>query len=102
MNFKILTLFPEAIKPYTDSSIIGRAQKDGYVNIEYFNIRDYSKGKHRRVDDTPYGGGFGMVMTPQPADALIIVWHLNLKSMITLSLCADIMKVLTKELLTKL
>lgn len=66
MNFKILTLFPEAIKPYTDSSIIGRAQKDGYVNIEYFNIRDYSKDKHRRVDDTPYGGGFGMVMTPQP------------------------------------
>ncbi len=66
MNFKILTLFPEAIKPYTDSSIIGRAQKDGYVNIEYLNIRDYSKDKHRRVDDTPYGGGFGMVMTPQP------------------------------------
>ena len=66
MNFKILTLFPEAIKPYTDSSIIGRAQKDGYVNIEYFNIRDYSKDKHRRVDDTPYGGGYGMIMTPQP------------------------------------
>ena len=64
--FKILTLFPESIKSYTDSSIIGRAQKDGYIDIEYLNIRDYSKDKHRKVDDTPYGGGFGMVMTPQP------------------------------------
>lgn len=66
MNFRIMTLFPEAISPYTDSSIIGRAKKAGIISVEYFNIRDYSADKHRRVDDTPYGGGYGMVMTPQP------------------------------------
>ena len=66
MNFKIMTLFPEAISAYTSSSILGRAQSAGLINIEYFNIRDYSLDKHRKVDDTPYGGGFGMVMTPQP------------------------------------
>lgn len=66
MNFKILTLFPEALKAYTNSSILGKAQKEGYISIEYFNIRDYSTDKHKKVDDTPYGGGFGMVMTPQP------------------------------------
>lgn len=66
MNFKILTLFPEAISSYTNTSIIGRAQKNGYIDIEFFNIRDYSLDKHKKVDDTPYGGGFGMVMTPQP------------------------------------
>ncbi len=66
MNFRIMTLFPESISAYTDSSILGRAQKAGYIDIKYFNIRDYSLDKHRKVDDTPYGGGFGMVMTPQP------------------------------------
>lgn len=66
MKFRILTLFPETIKPYLDSSIIGRAQSAGIIQIEYFNIREYSKDKHKRVDDTPYGGGFGMVMAPQP------------------------------------
>ena len=66
MNFRIMTLFPEAISAYTDSSILGRAQKAGIIDVKYFNIRDYSLDKHRKVDDTPYGGGFGMVMTPQP------------------------------------
>lgn len=66
MNFRIMTLFPEAISAYTDSSILGRAKTAGYIDIKYFNIRDYSLDKHRKVDDTPYGGGFGMVMTPQP------------------------------------
>ena len=66
MHFKILTLFPEAIAPYLNSSILGRAQASGLIKIDYFNIRDYSLDKHRRVDDTPYGGGYGMLMTPQP------------------------------------
>lgn len=66
MIFKVMTLFPEAIKAYTDESILGRAQKAGHISVEYHNIRDYSTDKHRRVDDTPYGGGYGMVMTPQP------------------------------------
>ena len=66
MHFKILTLFPEAIAPYLNSSILGRAQASGLIKIDYFNIRDYSLDKHRRVEDTPYGGGYGMLMTPQP------------------------------------
>lgn len=66
MNFKVMTLFPDAVSAYTDSSILGRAQKAGLINIEFFNIRDYTLDKHRKVDDTPYGGGFGMIMTPQP------------------------------------
>ena len=66
MHFKILTLFPEAIATYLNSSILGRAQASGLIKIDYFNIRDYSLDKHRRVDDTPYGGGYGMLMTPQP------------------------------------
>jgi len=49
-----------------DHSIIGRAKEKGLVNLEYYNIRDYSLNKHKKVDDYPYGGGAGMVMTPQP------------------------------------
>ena len=66
MHFKVLTLFPETIAPYVNSSILGRAQAAGKISVEFFNIRDYSLDKHRRVDDTPYGGGYGMLMTPQP------------------------------------
>ena len=66
MHFKVLTLFPETIAPYVNSSILGRAQAAGKLSVEFFNIRDYSLDKRRRVDDTPYGGGYGMLMTPQP------------------------------------
>ena len=66
MHFKVLTLFPETIAPYVNSSILGRAQAVGKISVEFFNIRDYSLDKRRRVDDTPYGGGYGMLMTPQP------------------------------------
>lgn len=66
MHFKVLTLFPETIAPYVNSSILGRAQAAGKISVEFFNIRDYSLDKRRRVDDTPYGGGYGMLMTPQP------------------------------------
>ena len=66
MNFRILTLFPEVLEPYMSASIIGRARQNGYINIDFFNIRDYTLDKHRRVDDTPYGGGYGMIMAPQP------------------------------------
>ena len=57
MNFHVLTLFPDMIRRITDESIIGRAQEAGYISVTAHNIRDYSKDKHRRVDDTPYGGG---------------------------------------------
>ena len=66
MKFSIMTLFPEMVKNVLDESIIGRAQESGRIEIECVNIRDFSTDKHRKTDDTPYGGGVGMVMTCQP------------------------------------
>ena len=66
MRFDIMTLFPELVEHVLGQSIIGRAQKNGMVEICAHNIRDYSKDKHRRVDDTPYGGGKGMLMMAPP------------------------------------
>ncbi len=61
MKFDILTLFPEMFKPL-EESIIGRAKENDKIEINLTNIRDFSKDKHKHVDDTPYGGGAGMVM----------------------------------------
>lgn len=66
MRISILTLFPEAIRPYLQASILGRASQAGLLCIDYINIRDYSQDKHHRTDDAPFGGGAGMVMTAQP------------------------------------
>lgn len=66
MKFTVLTLFPEMMKTIFGESIIGRAVKNGLLEINVVNIRDYTVDKHRRVDDSPYGGGFGMVMSCQP------------------------------------
>jgi tRNA (guanine37-N1)-methyltransferase len=68
MRFDILTLFPSFFteNPYFDYSILGEAIKKGTISMHAHNIRDYSTNKHHKVDDTPYGGGAGMVMTPQP------------------------------------
>ena len=66
MRFDIMTLFPELVETVLSESIIGRARKAGILEINTYNIRDYSKDKHRRVDDTPYGGGRGMLMSPVP------------------------------------
>ena len=63
MKFDVLTLFPEMFKSL-DESIIGRAVEKGIIEINLINIRDFSKNKHKKVDDTPYGGGAGMVMMP--------------------------------------
>ncbi len=65
MKFSVLTLFPEMLSALGES-IIGRAIAKGIISTEYINIRDFSKDKHRRVDDYPYGAGGGMVMQPQP------------------------------------
>lgn len=65
MKISILTLFPEMFDIF-NYSIIGRARENNLVNIECINIRDYTKDKHKKVDDYPYGGGCGMVMAPQP------------------------------------
>ena len=66
MRFDIMTLFPEFIDGILNESIIGRARKSGAVEVRCHNIRDYSEDKHRRVDDTPYGGGKGMLMAAPP------------------------------------
>ena len=66
MRFDIMTLFPELVTGVLGESIIGRAQKSGAITVQAHNIRDYSKDKHRRVDDTPYGGGKGMLMMAPP------------------------------------
>lgn len=66
MRFDIMTLFPETVDYILGQSIIGRAQKSGAIQVFTHNIRDYSEDKHRRVDDTPYGGGKGMLMAAPP------------------------------------
>ena len=73
MKIDILTLFPESFSAL-DTSIIERAKKAGIVEINIINIRDFSKDKHKKCDDTPFGGGAGMLMTPQPIfDAVMSV-----------------------------
>lgn len=66
MIFDVLTLFPEFFDIFRSWSIIGRAVNKGLISINCYNIRDFSLDKHKKVDDYPYGGGPGMVMTPEP------------------------------------
>ncbi len=63
MKFDVLTLFPEMFEPVRQS-IIGKAKEKDLIDINLINIRDFSKDKHKKVDDTPYGGGAGMVLKP--------------------------------------
>ncbi len=71
MKINVLTLFPEMFTAVTDSSILGKAGEKGILDFNIINIRDFSKDKHNKADDTPYGGGVGMVMFCQPIfDAL--------------------------------
>lgn len=71
MKINVLTLFPEMFAPVTESSILGRAGEKGILDFNIINIRDFSRDKHNKADDTPYGGGVGMVMFCQPIfDAL--------------------------------
>ncbi len=76
MKFHVITLFPEVCKAYTDASVLGRAQKaekgvgakvrGKKISVSYYNPRDFSTNKHKKVDDRPYGGGPGMVMQVEP------------------------------------
>ena len=71
MKITVLTQFPEMFEAVLGASMLGRAADKGLLETKVVNIRDYSVDKHRKTDDVPFGGGFGMVMTPQPAfDAL--------------------------------
>lgn len=65
MKFNILTLFPEMFTPVM-GSILGKAKEKGILDINLINFREYTEDKHRRVDDTPFGGGAGMVLQVQP------------------------------------
>jgi tRNA (guanine37-N1)-methyltransferase len=76
MHFHLITIFPDICKPYTDASVLGRAQKiekgkgakvkGKKINIDYYNPRDFTTDTHRKVDERPYGGGPGMVMMAEP------------------------------------
>ncbi len=65
-TFYIMTLFPEMVMQCLETSILGRAQEKDLIRFRAFNIRDYTKDKHNKVDDYPYGGGAGMLMQAQP------------------------------------
>ncbi|HEY9744961.1 MAG TPA: tRNA (guanosine(37)-N1)-methyltransferase TrmD [Oculatellaceae cyanobacterium] len=69
MRFSILTLFPDVIEAYASASIIGRARKNGVISVDVVNFRDFSTDPHRKVDDSPFGGGSGMVLSCQPVDS---------------------------------
>ncbi len=66
MQFEVFTLLPEVFPPYLESSILKRAIQRGLIGVRIHNIRDYTHDKHHVTDDTPYGGGGGMVMKPEP------------------------------------
>ena len=66
MRIDIITLFPEMCNTVLGESILGRAQKKGVLEINTHQLRDFAFDKHKRVDDTPYGGGMGMVMKCEP------------------------------------
>jgi len=66
MKIDVLTLFPELFNAFFSTSIIGRAASEERVSLNTINFRDYSKNKHHKVDDYPYGGGQGMLLTPEP------------------------------------
>jgi len=66
MTFHIITIFPESIKSYFDSSILARAQEKGLINVKFYNPRDFTEDRHKKVDDSPFGGGAGMVFKLEP------------------------------------
>ncbi len=65
LHFHIITLFPESIESYLSSSILGRAREKKLIKISYYDPKKFAVGKHKRVDQRPYGGGPGMVLEPQ-------------------------------------
>jgi len=71
MNFHIITLFPDMFESYFADSMMARAQESGLISVHLYNPRDVTKNKHKKVDDLPYGGGPGMVMTAEP---ILDIW----------------------------
>jgi tRNA (guanine37-N1)-methyltransferase len=78
MQFEVFTILPEVFPAYLETSILKRASERGLIKVNLHNIRDYAQDKHHTTDDTPYGGGGGMVMKPEPVfDAVESVLGLN-------------------------
>ncbi len=92
MRFDILTIFPKIFDSYLDQSILKRAQSKNLIEIHIHDIRTYSKQSHKKVDDIPYGGGAGMVMTPEPLyNAIQFVKKLNKGRVIYFSPRGDVL-----------
>lgn len=85
MRIDVLTLFPEMFAPVTEQSILGRAAEKGLLRVEPVNIRDYTLDKHNKTDDTPFGGGAGMVMSPEPVFRALEALHAAGRRIIYLS-----------------
>ena len=66
MKFNVITIFPELISHYASESILGRGQKNGSIAVNPVDLRNFTEDKRKTIDDTPYGGGAGMVMKPEP------------------------------------
>lgn len=71
MRIHVLTLFPEIFSGPLEASILGRAREEGLLDVRVHDIRDYTRDRHRTADDTPFGGGAGMVMKPEPVFAAV-------------------------------
>lgn len=71
IQFDVITIFPEVVEPYVGASILGRAQKAKLIEVRAHQLRDWSTDKHHKVDDTPYGGGAGMVMKMEPFERAV-------------------------------
>jgi tRNA (guanine37-N1)-methyltransferase len=94
MQFEVFTLLPEVFPSYLETSIIKRARERGLIDVRVHNIRDYTHDKHHMTDDTPYGGGGGMVMKPEPVfEAIETVLGLNPDSSLPKELRDDVSEV---------
>lgn len=103
MRFDILTIFPEIFESYFKESIIKHANRKGLINLHVHDIRKYSKDKHGKTDGLPYGGGPGMVMTPQPIyDAIKAVKKLNKGPVVLLTPRGETLTQIKVEKLAKL
>lgn len=71
LQFDVVTLFPEQFGPVLASGVLGRAVERGVISVELHDLREHGLGRHRSVDDTPYGGGAGMILRPEPLAAAI-------------------------------
>ena len=71
MRFNVVTIFPEIITNYCTTAIVGRAQKNKIISVNAVQLRDFTSDRHKTIDDTPYGGGAGMVMKPEPIFAAL-------------------------------